>query len=252
MHTSIPRRSRYLTAFLLCLLVCTVACQQETRRPMVLTPGPSPILGSGVAAAMTPLFDDFSDPTTGTVLAGADEVAQYRFVDGTYQIAIQAAETLAWGLIDHDYGDMTVEVDTWIEDDTVLTATGLIFGYQNDRNFYLFRVASNGFYSLERLEENAWTVLLDWTPAPILESPATLPDGSLSYRLRVTTRGQRISLLVNGHMLEETIDHAFPGGKVALAASTLNDRTIRIRFDNLSIRPRTTHPTTHGDQTDER
>ena len=99
--------------------------------------------------------------------------------------------------------------------------------YQDNRNFYLFSVSNDGYYTLELLQDGNWTTLIDPTQSDQIDTARNT--------LQVATRSDRIALSVNGTLLEETTDSTFSSGEVGLAVSTFPDSTGTISFDNLLI-----------------
>jgi hypothetical protein len=106
---------------------------------------------------------------------------------------------------------------------------GLLVRYQNERNFYLFNVAANGFYNLERFDNGTWQTIINWTP-----SSAIRGEGQPNT-LRVVTSDDRIGLFVNGIWLEEARDRAFASGQVGLAVKTFERGGATVTFTDLLI-----------------
>ncbi|MEI7770344.1 MAG: zinc ribbon domain-containing protein, partial [Chloroflexales bacterium] len=186
------------------------------------TVSPAAEMASGVL-----IYDDFSSPRRSTLTGEEDETSRSAFEDGAYVIEVKESDTLAWALTNGDYRDMAVETDSVVASGSAAVAAGLIFHYQDSRNFYLFSVSSDGYYALEVLKDDTWQTLIDWT-----QSDAIKPAHNT---LRVETKGSRITLKANGELLEVTQDDTLAGGDAGLAVSSFETGKVTIRFDNLLI-----------------
>lgn len=173
------------------------------------------------------VHDDFTDHQQSVLTAAEDETAKTTFVMGVYDFTVKTPQTLAWAVTDRTYGDLAIEADTTISPDVDVVAAGLIFHYQDKRNFYLFSVANDGYYALELLHNDTWLTLIDWTESEMIKPT--------SNTLRVETMGDQIALNVNGSLLEVTRDDTLMGGDAGLAVSSFDSSPVTIRFDNLFI-----------------
>ncbi len=173
------------------------------------------------------LHDDFAEPDNSRLQVATSSNVRYALDNGAYLVAVQSAPLLVWSRTNQRYHNSVVQVDAVLAAGASATASGLIFRYQDDHNFYLFHVAYNGYYRLERLYENQTTVLIDWTPSPAID-PA-------HNTLRVALQDERMTLFVNGRKLDETLDTTFRQGDVALAVQTFEQGSAAVCFDNLQI-----------------
>lgn len=181
------------------------------------------------AVQTTPLREDFADPRRSRFKQVAGDGIAFAFADAAYRIEVQGAGTMAWSLGETRYGDGAVQVEATLAHGPGTTASGLIFRYRDDRNFYLFSVAGNGFYNLELRSDGAWQTLIDWTPTPAIRRPGN-PN-----ILRVETAGDRIVLYVNGVWLEETRDRTFAAGSAGMAVHTYAEGGAAVLFDNFVV-----------------
>ena len=60
------------------------------------------------------------------------------------------------------HGDAAISVDTSI-DGPPASAAGLIFHYQDDKNFYIYSVDGEGRYELDVYKDDKPTTLIEWT-----------------------------------------------------------------------------------------
>jgi hypothetical protein len=192
-------------------------------------------------------YENFSNPAASAFRASGNDSAHYAFDSGAYRISVHVPSLLTWSMIeDERYSDGSIQVAATMVAGAASNASGLIFRYQDANNFYLFNVAHNGFYSLERFSGGDQVVLIDWTPSEAIErmpaATATAPDGPARQQvgaqnvLRVDMQGEHIALLVNGVLLETTTDSVLREGGVALAVNTFERGETVICFDTLIIR----------------
>jgi len=188
-------------------------------------PQPTAVPSGGGAVLYKQTFDqassDFSEDETAN--------ASYKFVDGAYSVSAKKSNLIVWQKIKGDYGNAAISLDTTI-DGPEESAAGLLFRYQDDKNFYLFTVTGDGRYGLDMYKDDKLTTLIDWT-----ESSAINKVGALNS-LRVETVGDNIRLYANDKLLDEISDGTFTRGKTAIAINTFDDPKLTVTFDNLVIR----------------
>lgn len=186
---------------------------------------PAPTSAAGGAVLYKQTFDspgsDFDEDET--------DNASYKFVDGTYSVTAKKPNLIVWQKIKGDYGNSSISLDTTINGPKD-SAAGLIFHYQDDKNFYLFTITGDGRYGLDMYKDDKLTTLIDWT-----ESSAIKAAGDLNA-LRVETVGDKIRLYANDELLDEISDGTFRRGKAAIAVNTFEDPKLTVIFDNLIVR----------------
>lgn len=189
---------------------------------------PIAVDGSGNAMPGLLLQDAFEHAGTSTLEIGEDNDVRYAYEDGKYLIEVKRPDLVVWSRIEGRFANIALQVETTLADDATIAASGLIFRYQDDANFYLYSFANNGFYSLDLIKDGERIPLIDWTPAVIV-------DGADATTLRVELVEDHIILYANGVVLERTIDSTFTSGEVGLAASTFDAGVASVYFDNLLI-----------------
>jgi hypothetical protein len=186
---------------------------------------PTAAASGGSAVLYKQTFDsassDFDESET--------ENASYKFVDGAYTVSAKKPNLIVWQKIKGDYGNTAISLDTTI-DGSDESAAGLLFRYQDDKNFYLFTITGDGRYDLDMYKDDELTTLIDWT-----ESSAINKAGEQNS-LRVETIGDKIRLYANDKLLDEISDGTFKRGKAAIAINTFDDPKLTVTFDNLVIR----------------
>lgn len=181
------------------------------------------------------LYEPFTHTETDVIHSGQDDYTRSTIEHGSYAIQVLSRGLLTWSLVDGLYtskSNLAIEVEATT--DQLSIASGIIFRYQDDDNFYLFNVATNGLYNLELIQDGTWFPLLEWTPSHAIAQvqQAGMPATNV---LRVELIHNTITLFVNGTRLETTIDDTWIHGKIALAVNTFDQHTTTVYFDNLAL-----------------
>lgn len=140
----------------------------------------------------TVLFEeDFSthDRTWGEV------TEQFEMKDGK-ATAKPPPSQLQWRLntaFAFDDADICVTVTSVETSNPADTSAGVVFWAKDTNNFYYFAVAPNGFYVVNRRLADKWAVTIPWT-----KSEAVAVGQGKPNVLRVTTKGQTVTLFVGG------------------------------------------------------
>ena len=176
------------------------------------------------------LADDFDDPAHSRLLVAENDVASYMFRAGAYVISVQQPQYVARSTIGGNYANCVIEIDAAFIGGPENSAAGIMFRYQDDDNFYLFRIANTGSYSLAVYRAGQQQMLLDWTASPAINGRGQ-PN-----RLRVENDGDRIRVYANGILLGEASDTSLRAGQIALAVSTFGQGGAIVQFDTLTVR----------------
>lgn len=92
-----------------------------------------------------------------------------------------------------DDADACVTVSLVETSDPTNSGAGLMFWVKDNANFYVMNIASNGYYKVNRKVAGKWAA----DPIPWTQTDAINQGPSQSNVLRVTTRGQSVTLAVN-------------------------------------------------------
>lgn len=188
------------------------------------------------------LFDDFTTAETSVLHTGQTETTSYTFVNGMYCMQVAIPNYVAWSSVQQSsYVTAThiaIQVETYTAASASNVASGMLFRYQNDANYYLFAVSHKGLYSLTLVQDGKWIALMDWTSSRAINTGNQASPQMVSNTLRVELAGEYITLFVNGVRLETMRDATFRNGEVALAVNTFTfeeEKEIVVFFDNLAI-----------------
>lgn len=214
--------------FIIVAILTTISDPTLFPNPPAASEDGSPVIASPSGNILA--RDDFENPETSELGTSNDNSARYAFEQGRYVIEVKQPKLLVWSLLDGNYRDVVIETSYSTQSNGPPTAAGLIFRYQDENNFYLFSVSSDGYYALELLENNQWIRLIDWTQHTIIH-----PEHN---RLRVELRGDQITLYVNDRRLEQTRDTTFMSGQIGLAVTSFDQAGALARYDDIIVRQR--------------
>lgn len=189
------------------------------------------LLLAACGPALTPLpyTDDFSSP--GGWKTVSEEAIKITQQDGALHFQIDDLDTLAWSVPkDKRFGDFVLDVDATQLDGPNDNSYGVIFRYQDDRNFYRADISGDGYFALFKYKDGRWTKLQDY-----LETLA-VKQGNATNHLQIVAKGNQFVFNVNGEPVKTFSDGDFPNGNVGVTAGTLFDNAgVRIAFDNLTV-----------------
>jgi hypothetical protein len=95
-----------------------------------------------------------------------------------------------------------------------VAGAGLVFRYQDERNFYMFRTAGEEGVVLGKVVDGAWQELAN---PRALDFAGVLLKSDTHYRLRVRVVGNRIQAWVGDKAVANVVDDSLGTGRVGLA-----------------------------------
>lgn len=173
---------------------------------------------------------DLKNWSTGN-LSGSRSTGQRQIAGGVYQWTVKALGDLnlrtTLGAID-DVGDFYYVVDAMQTSGPSTADYGLVYRIVSDRSFYYFAITNNGQYSVYKLQNNSWSVLVDYT-----DSPAINPGGA--NRLAVVGDGSDFTFYINDVHVADHQDDSFARGKVGIAIQLFANEQAKFEFDNVEL-----------------
>lgn len=152
-----------------------------------------------------------------------------RFIsDGALVIWVEDPDQLLWVSHSQTFADFYLEVDTAHVEGPLDNFIGIAFRLQDNQNFYLFAISSDGMFSAGKYVKDKWQSLVEWQPADAIETG----EGS-ENRIGLLAVGDQIVLLVNNEELARVQDSFFARGKVALLAGSNTQGDVVVAFDNV-------------------
>jgi hypothetical protein len=174
--------------------------------------------------------DDFTDPSSGWDRV-RDENGITDYEGGAYRIQIRKPNWYFWSTPGLMFRDVSVEVDALRREEVEIDQFGLICRSQNAENFYFFTVTSDGFFGIGKFRDGVESLIGMST----LQSSEAIEQGSGPNHLRGDCVGDTLTFSVNGVLLAEARDSAFPAGDVGLIVGTFEEGGSDLRFDNFSV-----------------
>lgn len=90
------------------------------------------------------------------------------------------------------------------------SAWGVIFGVQDNNNYYWFRITDSKFFAISVSENGQWRDIVAWTRTETIK-----PNGV--NQLEVIARESHLVFLINGQIVSEAKEESFRRGLVGLA-----------------------------------
>lgn len=174
--------------------------------------------------------DDFSYICSGWETY-SDSMVKNGYVDEAYLIEVKVPEGASQSILDQQFGDVLIEVDTIQKVSATDNSWGVVCRYQDENNYYLFEITNGGFYSVNALVDGMWITLVDWA-----ESVAINQGSGAKNQLIVSCKGDQLSFKINGKLVAQVRDSTFSQGSIGLQASTYTQGGAVIIFDNLVVR----------------
>lgn len=222
---------RQFSWFLLIFLVLVMVA------PVHATPleqGATPIAAriAAIEAAMPAWQDDFETLlVSGFWSEEVTDSSERFFDDDAYQIAVYTADTVAWAMAgDLAYEDILVAADTRAVAGAADNEFGIVFRHQDDENFYVYTISSDGYYSLARLVEGDWETLIGWKRSNKIDTRR----GAWN-RIALLVEKGNINLLVNDELLATYKDDDSYAGGIGLLAGAMDDDGVQIAFDDFRV-----------------
>jgi S1-C subfamily serine protease len=180
------------------------------------------------AGSRVQLEEKFPDKGTGWV--NASTKAKY----GTYEQTAYQFNLSAPGQLGLSYYENKRFTDT-VTNSLVMPVTSSddaffagVCRYTNIENYYLFMVTTDGRYSIQKVENDQFSVLVPWTYSPIIPVKSDL-------KLNIACVEKTLSLGVNGIPLAQVNNASHWRGLPGLAAGTFRSGQYAVAFDDLVI-----------------
>lgn len=167
-----------------------------------------------------------------------------------------AAEQVVWSALDRTFGDFDLRVTAHLLDGPIdQNQYCAAFRYRDERNFYLFCITADGYYSLAKVRGGVQERISDWGMTDAIRlgaAPNELRVIGREDEFRFFVNGEPIMLCLKGENLNSmwigpgvcvdggTLtdayrDAAFAQGRIALAAGTIDGSAVTVAFDDLLI-----------------
>jgi hypothetical protein len=188
----------------------------------------TPLATIQIEPAVVLFEDDFESASDSVFNQTSDESSSFSVEDGVYVQTVHEPNYFVWSFARESFDDAVVEVDATL-DGPEGGAAAILFRYQDENNFYIWRVYGDGTYSLQRYVDDELAELIAPTEASAINGSGE------TNRLRVETVGNRIRLFVNDELIGSTSDSSFSDGDLALGVSAEDSPEVTVRYDNLAV-----------------
>jgi hypothetical protein len=198
---------------------------------LVDTPDVGGQSGGGDSGGGQTLFeDDFSDTSTGWEVGDYD-TGTVGYKGGTYSVVAFGDGDTMWGLANRSFDDTDVEVraEQVSAPSNDNNDYGVMCRVQTNSDGYFLLISGDGFYTILKRSNEAFTPLIDWTQSSLIRL------GNTSNDIRAVCDGSTLSLYVNGQLLGSTSDSEFSQGDLALTATSYETESTEVLFDNIVV-----------------
>lgn len=173
--------------------------------------------------------DDFSDPTSGFPRYRGEGISDYE--EGTYRILIEYQDYFSWGITHGSYGDVRIEVDLGFAGGGEVGEMGLVCRWQDELNFYLLTIRSDGQYSIMKKVNG----IEEFIGIDSNQESSAINQGVNTNHLRADCIGDQLSLYANNQHLVTVNDLSFQFGDVGFIAGSFDQPNIDVFFDNFYV-----------------
>jgi hypothetical protein len=202
---------------------------------LVLPAAPAFAQGAGPAldqwrSGQPAVNDTFARNNGRWELTSDDDVVR-ELRDGALYVAVRPKDFIGWAGFDGEYKDFYLEVDATHLTGPVVNIMGILFRKQDDDNFYMAMISSDGYAAVGKWTTDAVSWLHDWE-----QTNAVSRGEAVENRIGVLAVGRDIVMLVNDEEVVRVRDTTFAAGGIALLAGTNKDEgDLEVSFDNLQI-----------------
>ena len=178
-------------------------------------------------------FDDTDEDVSWTEV---DDAEVYRgIMNGEYVIQIRKNAALEWENTGKTYQNVEVAIDAQDIGMARDGSYGLICGYQNELNYYLGSIGSDGYYFISK-SENGEDSLLLMDETGMYPFTDKIDPMAKSYHIGMNCVDGQIDLLLNDEVLGSVEDDTFSSGDIGFFAISFVETPLQINFDNFSVK----------------
>jgi hypothetical protein len=219
------KMNRRLFLAVLTLVLASMACQAAQFGSS------APESASPVPAKNTLYSDDFSSSSSGwDQHDGTDGVTAY--ADGGYRIFVNQPNYLFWANPSKSFSeDLVIDVDATKSAGPEDNEFGVICGYQDAQNFYIFKISSDGYAQIAKYANDEYVPL----SGDQMDQVSGIKSGESTNHLQAKCIGDSLTLLVNGKEVLTATDSGQKWGDVGLYAGTFDTAGTDILFDNFVV-----------------
>jgi len=191
---------------------------------------PTPTLTPTLALSIL-FFDDFTDTDNGWGEFSNTDGGMGYYI-GRYHFTINTTDIYYWAVAPRYFTNVSIEVDAKKVKGPLSNEIGVICRMQDDSNFYLFSISSDGYYGIFKLIDDEWSSLgiSEWG-----FDDQVIKTGIQTNHIKATCNDENLILEVNGHVLMDVYDSDLAAGDVGLYAGTYEAGGLEVWFDNFLV-----------------
>jgi hypothetical protein len=174
--------------------------------------------------------DDFSDPASGWPNTTSANGA-LGYVDNAYRMLVQSPGYDLRAVSGQAYRDVQIEADAARLAGPVNNRFGLICRYQDNDDFYVFFISSDGYYAIGKIKDGAVSLL----GQEMMAYSAAITQGGAPNHLRFDCIGNTLTGYVNGQAVAIAQDADFSGGDAGLITGAFDESGVDMSFDNFVV-----------------
>jgi hypothetical protein len=153
------------------------------------------------------------------------------YAQGGLRILVDSPNVDLWSVAGKSFGDVRVESEVRRMGGAPDNVFGLICRYQDNQNFYMFLVSSDGYYGIARLKDNQYGLIgIDQ-----LQYSSKIQHDAITHQLRGDCIGESLKLYLDGDLLMDARDGDFTTGDVGVLAGAYSTSGVDILFDNFIV-----------------
>jgi serine/threonine protein kinase len=170
------------------------------------------------------LFDEFNDSKSGW-----GSTSELYYENGAFMMRMTVTESVRYKSMEVANLSSRYRIETHAQrvSGPADSGYGLLFGHQDEDNYYLFRINDLGKYRVSKQVRGQWETLQDWTVTPLVQSGKS---NALGVLIGVTS----ITPCINGTKLTPINDYGLKPGKIGLTISTTNVAA-HFRFEDFAV-----------------
>ena len=174
--------------------------------------------------------DDFSDPDSGWEIGDYD-TGGVGYEGGAYFVISLGGSATMWGVANRSFDDLIVEVDASQVAGPASNDNdyGVVCREQGNGDGYYLLISGDGYYAIIEAAGGDFEPLVNWTQSDVVR------QGNATNHIRAICDGSSLALLVNGQRLATAEDSTFASGDIALTATSYEDESTEVHFDNLVV-----------------
>jgi hypothetical protein len=182
----------------------------------------------------TGFSDSFDDNSNGWFVDDYRDrfvIGSRSIIDGKYRWEVQAYRPSRFSAVPKvdPVSDFYLIVDAKRVSGAKSSLYGLLFRRLDRNNFYLFQITDDQYFTLELLDQDEWTTLIDWTHT------SAIHPGEVN-QLAVRGEGSHFEFFINDEFVGQADDAEFSSGGVGLVIGFPNagDKAA-FEFDNFEV-----------------